>query len=46
MKSKKILYEKNAHVLTIKNGYVDNHFSDKFIPLFHVDYFSTMINEN
>ena len=26
-------------MLTIRDGYVDNNFSDKFITLYHIDYF-------
>ena len=35
----KILYNKYVPMMTIRFGHVDNHFSDKFIPLCHVDYF-------
>ena len=42
-KSKKILYDKYVHMLTIRDGHIDNHFSDKFVSLCHVDYF---INDN
>ena len=38
-KVKKILYDKYVPMLTIRDDYVDNHFSDKFVPIYHVDYF-------
>ena len=38
-KVKKILYDKYVPMLTIRDGHVDNHFSDKFVFLYHVDYF-------
>ena len=33
------LYDKYVPMLAIKDGHVDNHFSDKFVPLCHVAYF-------
>ena len=39
-KVKKILYDKYILMLTIRNNQVDNYFSDKFISLCHVDYFT------
>ena len=38
-KVKKILYDKYAPMLTIRDDHVDNNFSGKFVPLCHVDYF-------
>jgi len=38
-KVKKILYDKYVPILTIRDDYVDNHFSDKFVSICHVDYF-------
>ena len=38
-KVKKILYDKYVPMLTIRNGHIDNHFSEKFILLCHVGYF-------
>jgi len=39
MKSQKILYDKYAPMLTIRNDHVDHHLSDKSFPPYHVDYF-------
>ena len=39
MKSQKILYDKYAPMLKIRDDHVDNHFNEKFVPLCHVDYF-------
>ena len=38
-KVKKILYDKYVPMLTIRNDHINNHFSDKFIPLYHISYF-------
>ena len=38
-KVKKILYDKYVPMLAIRDCHVDNHFSDTFVPLYHVDYF-------
>ena len=38
-KVKKILYDKYAPMLTIRDDHIDNYFSNKFAPLCHVDYF-------
>ena len=38
-KVKKILYDKYDPILTIRDGHVGNHFSDKFVPKCHVGYF-------
>ena len=38
-KSKKKLYDKYVPILTIINGHVVNHFSDKCVPLCYVSYF-------
>ena len=35
----KTLYDKCVLMLTIRDEHVDNHFSDKFIHMCHVDYF-------
>ena len=37
-KSKKY-YDKYVPMLIIRDSHVDNHFSDKFVPLCHVGYF-------
>ena len=42
-KVNKILHDKYVSMLTIKDDHVDNHFSDKFVPMCHVSYF---INSN
>ena len=42
-KVKKILCDKYVPMLAIRDGHVDNHFSEKFIHLCHVGYF---INED
>ena len=39
-KIKKILYDKYVNILTSKDDHVDNHFSEKFVPLYHVGYFT------
>ena len=36
---KKILYDKYVPMVTIKDDHVDNHYTDKFVHLCHVDYF-------
>ena len=36
---RKILYDKYTPMLIIRDDHVDNHFSDKFVALCHVDYF-------
>ena len=38
-KSQQILYNKDVLILAIRDDHVDNYFSDKFVPLCHVDYF-------
>ena len=38
-KVKKILYDKYAPMLAIRDDHVVNHFSDKFVLLCHVGYF-------
>ena len=38
-KVNKILYDKYTPMLIIRDNQVDNHFSDKFVPLGHINYF-------
>lgn len=45
-KSNKMLHDKYVSTLAIKYGHVGNLFSDKFIPLCHVDNFLTMMDES
>ena len=38
-KVKKILCDKYALMLAIRDDHLDNHFTNKFVPLCHVHYF-------
>jgi len=45
-KSKKILFDKYAFMQAIRDGHVDNHFSDKFVSLCHIGYLLMVTDES